>query len=398
MLERAPTSCPARGTRAAPGCRVLDVTVREARGIALPMALFTLLLLTALAMAFVTLARTEPTIGNNHLHATQAHAIAESGIERALWGLTHATEEGGIGGTGAEPNIVVTDTPRAPYDGSVLLALGTGSFRVTVSGEDPNLRTVDSRGWSTLNGRATTVAPLRIVATLVRLRNLAREAPCVLCVNAPVSITDSRIDASGSDLSDCGAKVAAASGSRVDAGPRSELIGGVIEDQRPFPLTFSSSDLDTLKSLAATRGTYVKPTSSDAFDLVDVPDGLVFVDTPDGSNDLSAANRARVNVGPRLATTSPFKGWLVVNGDITLVPGAGGIEGLLYAVNTLAADHAGNLEIHGVVIAAHALGGDPVGLTGLAVTFDCAAARGGGQLPRGWFIKPGSYCDVSTGC
>ncbi len=392
---------------------MLARTVRDRRGIALPMALFTLLLLTSLSIALVTLAQTEPTIATNHLHGAQAHAVAESGLERALWALTHATSAGGIGGVGTAPNIDITDTPAAPYDGSVPLALGTGRFRVTVSGTGQNLRTVVSLGWSTVNGRPTSTRPLRIVATLVRLRNLARELPCALCVNAPLSVSGSRIDARGSDGSDCGAKVGVYGTSGVVIAACTDVFGAGapasdattrergrdwVDSQPRFPASLTDDDLDTLKALATLRGTYVRPPSSARFDPVGVRDGLVFVDTPDGTNTLTDVNRADVAIAPGFSARVPFKGWVVVNGNVTLVPGAGAIEGLVYARNAVSAAFPGNPGVTGAIVAAHALDARPVSLVGVSVAFDCAAARGAGQVPIGWFVKPGSYCDASAGC
>src|SRR5262245_44216483 len=121
----------------------------DQRGIALPMAMLTLLALTTLSLAFVALAQTEPTIAANHLRASQAHAMAESAIERAVWALTHALEPGGIGGTGTPPNVAPATAASSPYDGSTFLAFGrTGGARVSVTGAGPAIRTVRAFGWS----------------------------------------------------------------------------------------------------------------------------------------------------------------------------------------------------------------------------------------------------------
>ncbi|HXH83988.1 MAG TPA: hypothetical protein VNN07_13820, partial [Candidatus Tectomicrobia bacterium] len=72
--------------------------IRDARGIAAPAALLTLLAVSVLLLALAALARTEPPIAANHLGATQALALAESGYERALWALSRGAVDPGCGG------------------------------------------------------------------------------------------------------------------------------------------------------------------------------------------------------------------------------------------------------------------------------------------------------------
>src|SRR3989454_12348627 len=64
------------------------IVCKNERGLALPMAVLLLLVLTSLMLAFVSLAQTEPMIAKNHLLATQARAQAEAGFERAVWALS----------------------------------------------------------------------------------------------------------------------------------------------------------------------------------------------------------------------------------------------------------------------------------------------------------------------
>jgi Tfp pilus assembly protein PilX len=59
----------------------------DARGVALPMALVTLALLTSLMLALASLAQLEPIIALNHVQGSQARSLAESGLEYALWAL-----------------------------------------------------------------------------------------------------------------------------------------------------------------------------------------------------------------------------------------------------------------------------------------------------------------------
>src|SRR5262249_48908942 len=91
----------------------------EQRGVALPVALLALLIVSALVTGFVVLSASEPAIANNHLRVAQARAIAEGGIERAIWALPT--------GNIAPPT---GRTATAPYDGSELLIVAVGGPRV----------------------------------------------------------------------------------------------------------------------------------------------------------------------------------------------------------------------------------------------------------------------------
>src|SRR5438128_10943162 len=82
--------------------------MRGQRGVALPMALITLLILSALIVAFSMMAASEPVLANNQLQVAQTRAVAESGVERATWALNSPANASGI------PNTLVT--AAAPYD------------------------------------------------------------------------------------------------------------------------------------------------------------------------------------------------------------------------------------------------------------------------------------------
>ena len=366
------------------------------------MALMTLLLLTTLMLAFTTLAQTEPLIAVNHLRATQAVALAESGIEYAVWALTHATTAGGVGGSGASPNTTIVAPAVAPFDGSQRIDIGTaGGVQLTITGADQNLRVV----------RAVGVSPTsraEVLATLVRVRNVARDAACALCTGAATTLVGSVIDARGSDPTDCGTKTGIDSTAGVTLAAGTQVFGtGAAPDATQSqegrdwrasqsPTAFlTTDDLLTLKSLAIGRGTYMRPPSDARVALTGIADGLVFVDTPSGSSVLSSTNVANVAIGPSFAASGSFRGWLVVNGNVILEAGAD-VDGLVYAANTIVTE--GPASIDGLVIARQVLGTGSLTLADLRVRFDCAAARGHGQLPLGWFVRTGTYCDGTAGC
>src|SRR5260370_35770826 len=89
-------------------------------GTALPMTLIILTLLTALTVAFLAFSASEPTIAMNQMTNAQARAIAESGIDRALWALTKGTLAPGTLGSLPDPRPALVP---APYAGSQHVAM-----------------------------------------------------------------------------------------------------------------------------------------------------------------------------------------------------------------------------------------------------------------------------------
>ena len=70
--------------------------LRDERGIALPMALMALLILSTLVIAFALLASSEPVVATNQKMVAQARSVAESGLERAIWALNNPADPNGI--------------------------------------------------------------------------------------------------------------------------------------------------------------------------------------------------------------------------------------------------------------------------------------------------------------
>ncbi|PYN08172.1 MAG: hypothetical protein DME02_08820 [Candidatus Rokuibacteriota bacterium] len=88
---------------------------------------------------------TEPVIAANHMANAQARAIAESGVERTLWALTKGETDPAANGALIDP--LPAPVP-APYDGSQLVNLGVGEFKVTVTnGPAVNERTIEAVGY-----------------------------------------------------------------------------------------------------------------------------------------------------------------------------------------------------------------------------------------------------------
>src|SRR5258708_2377471 len=144
--------------------RLKVAPLRDQQGIALPMALLTLLILSTLVIAFAMLATSEPLIATNQKMVAQARALAESGLERAIWALNNPTDPNGL----ASP---LPATVPAPYDGSTGIPISingpqVGVVFVTVTaGTNANERNVVAVGWVPTNGSAAT-AHQKIQATV----------------------------------------------------------------------------------------------------------------------------------------------------------------------------------------------------------------------------------------
>ena len=392
------------------------------RGIALPMALIALLILTALVVAFSVLSTSEPTIAANHLRVAQARALAEAGVERAAWALTNKDATGGL--ADPLPSIV-----PAPYDGSVLVpvlvgATQVGGFRVTVaSGAQSNERTVAAVGWvptdASSDGR--TKAHQRITATLAKIRFL--DPPCALCVRGDLDIggnstVDSRSDTScgnksgtittgattiGSGAADVWGADGNSTRNQTGTAPPADIVNGYSTASFDSYL-FTSSDLDALKAIAKARGTYYQ--GSVTFNSSNqMPNGIIFVDTTTGNNITASTPTSEfaslsIHGGAPADASGIFSGWIISNGGIN-ISGDFRMHGMVYAVNDISYTGTGTGEIVGQMISQNIR--DTVATSidtntggNAAVIYNCAYAKtGGGQIPQSWFVKAGTYKEVA---
>src|SRR5687768_1888977 len=159
--------------------------MRGERGVALPMAMFTLLLLTSLSLAFLTLGQTEPTIASNHRRVAQARALAEAGLERAIWAMSNSTVPGGIDNT-------VLTAPGSPYDGSAFVNLTSqsGGFTLLITNNTNsfNVREVTAVGYAP-DISAVTKSKSTVISKIVKISPIQNAAPCGLCVNGQMDLS-----------------------------------------------------------------------------------------------------------------------------------------------------------------------------------------------------------------
>jgi len=373
------------------------------RGAVLPLAMLSLLVLSAVLIGLSMLTGQEPLVASNHVMMVQAQALAEAGLERALWALSSPQAPEGVVWTAAAP---------APYDGSQLIWVVTdvaplGGFRLTISGESDGQRQVVAIGLVPGDDGPLGRARQEISATVIRLRFPA--LPAGLAVRGDLTIGNGvTIDASADGS--CGDVAGTWSSGATTLGSGSQVLGrsGEADARQLQPAgafdegAFTTAELSALKAVARARGTYYQ--GAVAFDAArPVPDGLVFVDTVSGRPITGAtpdADLAAVSIGDGAGTGSggSFRGWLVVNGSLSI---AGGIalEGLVYAADRLS--QTGTARLVGAAVAGHVrstlpslIDARPAGSA--ALVWNCEVGRTGGRvIPQRWMVKPGSYREAA---
>ena len=110
-------------------------TVRNEKGVALPLALFALVMLSGLLLTLLSMAGMEPQIAQNHLSSTRALYMADAGIEHAWAVLPSANIPAPFPAAGWKP---FNDQP-----------FGGGTYSVTVSQNPDGTYLLTSTGAST---------------------------------------------------------------------------------------------------------------------------------------------------------------------------------------------------------------------------------------------------------
>jgi len=378
------------------------------RGSVLPLAMMILVILSAVLTGLALLAGQEPVVAGNHLMIAQAQAMAEAGVERALWALTNPDSPDGISWSATAP---------APYDGSRFIPVATdsgamlGGFRLVVAGDGDRQRQIVATGLVPGDEGPLGRARQEISATAIRLRFPA--PPAGLTVRGDL-VLGSGVSVDATGYGSCGPVAGTWSAGATTIGPGSQVQGNTgvetifneaavdfLEHQSPDMFderSFTAMELNALKAVARARGTYFQ--GSVSFDTTrPLPDGLVFVDTVGGrpiTADTPAAELATVSIGDG-AGSGPggvFRGWIVASGSVS-ISGSAALEGLVYAADRFS--QTGGARLTGAALAAHVrratpslVDARPAG--GSALVARCAAGEtGGGKLPQRWLVKPGSY-------
>jgi len=395
------------------------------RGVALPVAMLSLLILSALIVAFSMMAASEPILANNQLQVAQARAIAESGVERAIWALNEGLSN--PSNPQALPNPLVT--AGAPYDGSTTVPVninGTqaGVFSVTVSaGATSYERNIVATGWAPTNTGSGPKSKQKIQVTVARVRFL--DPPAALTVRGEInagghSLIDSRADTS------CGNKVGTYSKGATTVGGSAVIYGAPdgnnianqstdmtqnAADATFDPYTYGPTELNALKALAKANGTYYQGTV--LFNASNrMPNGIIFVDTVTGCNidtvcgsnpnptPTSDFGSLTIHGNPALDPSGIFSGVIVVAGSLS-ISGNFQMHGLVYVQNDFTYMGTGTGQIVGAVMSqnirdtsATSIDTDTGGNS--TIVWNCGYAKnGGGLLPPTFTIEPGTYKEIS---
>jgi cytoskeletal protein CcmA (bactofilin family) len=419
---------------------------RDQRGVALPMAMMVLVLLTTLMLAFAVLSQTEPVIAHNQMEAAQARAHAEAGLERAVWALSQGVfpppSGSGVDGSLASP---LPDPVPDPYKGNVFVSNGTsGGYRVSVTSPDlvnrPNDRVITSIGfWTPTDHTDPRAAHRRIQATVNYFPPFGFNTPCALCVRGDLAIGGSSVisgQAPQADASCGGMKKGAVAAGDVAFEGSAKTLGdgnGVANeagsdyqenqtDSSAFSgITLTASNFKVLRELAKQNGTYFGPgypngtaasspawTGTVGFSSSNkLKNGIVFIDTVSGNDipttvaDQNPADFANVTINGNPFVSGDFSGWIVVNGSLQ-ISGNMKVNGLVYAVNDFVYNGTGTGEIQGLAISqnirdvtATAISSSDALTDGNSrITFNCANLK----HPKayvGYALVPGSYRELS---
>ena len=418
--------------------RIYHLVIRrlgDERGIALPMALLALLILSTLVIAFALLATSEPLVATNQKMVAQARAVAESGLEKAIWALNNPTDPNGLS---AMPG-------ASPYDGSTDIAIlnssGTqiGVARVTVTqGTNTNERNVVSVGWVPTNpGKAHQ----KIQATVSKFLFKVSPPPAALTVAGEISAGGNVNINSRTDVS-CGNKDGTWSAGATTTGGSATIYGAdaganwnvanqsasgmgpAITDTRlnvpttAFdPYILKNADMNTLKAYAMKNGTYFTGAAVQGLTFNSgrqLPNGIIFIDTVSGNNIdynadgtpcagcTSTSDFASVDIHGGFAAdpSGIFSGMIVVAGSLA-IDGNVTMHGMVYTVNDLTYVGTGNGEIDGAVFSQNVRDVSSTTIDTNAggnaqINYNCNfASNPGGQLPQGFSVVPGTYKEVS---
>jgi len=370
----------------------------DQRGVALPMAMLVLLILSTLILGFSVLSATEPVIANNQAMVAQARAIAEAGIEQAIWALSHPTNPKGIPTTIPLPAswTAVSADGTVAYNGSQLVLVSTGGttmggFKVTIAAATTIPYPTECKPASSMSSgelcivargyvpddTASPKASQKIAVTIFNPQFVFRDPPAALSVRGELDAGGNSLMDSRSDTS-CGKKVGTISTGSTDlignatdiwGAADNNLIRNEFTDAANGPLPPNAHDI--VKNLATASfdqfiltdadinalrvyakwaaaqtpplGTYLQ--GSVTFDASNkIPNGIVFVDTTTGTNitqegvtpPTPSPQFADVQImgNPPADPSGIFSGYLFVNGTLS-IDGNFRMNGMMYAQNDI---------------------------------------------------------------
>jgi Tfp pilus assembly protein PilX len=384
-------------------------------GIALPMTLILMALITSLTVAFLAFTAAEPVIASNQMANAQARAIAESGVERALWALSGGETIPSPAGALADP--LPAPVP-APYDGSQYITVGVGEFKVTVTnGAATNERNITAVGYVPNHTNPIAIKKIQTTVTHIKIPT----PPCAICAGGeqPVgTATEIRIGGSAAITAStsngavyCAGSVptaAAYAQGTINTNGNPNITGpsggsALAQNQPTANFTdflFSDADFNTLKAYARSLGPDHYYQGSQTW-TSPPPNGIIVVDTLSG-NPLSPSSPSgdAASVDIHGNWSSGWSGWLIVAGSLQ-ISGNTTLSGLIYAQNDVQLHGTGGGSVTGAVVSTNRVDSSSTNIdtddTGNApVSYNCPAVRnGGGSVPINWFVKPGTFREVA---
>jgi hypothetical protein len=393
--------------------------IRCQRGVVLPMAFLTMLILSALIIAFSMMAASEPLLANNQLQVAQARAVAESGVEKAIWALNNGNPNG-------IPIPLPLVTAPAPYDGTAAVAVMVngvqmGVFTVSVTGASSSEQNIVATGWTPTNTGTGPKVKQKIRVTVFKPLFNLNPPPSALTVRGEINasghaLIDSRSDTSCGNKAGSMSKGTTATGGSAaiygaDGNNTSNQSGDMVQNEPDSTFdkyTYSNKELDAYKALAKKNGTYYQGTV--AFNASNqMPNGIIYIDTVSGNNiDANGPNTtptsdfASVDMDGNapLASDGIFKGMIIVAGSLT-IHGSFQMHGMVYVQNDFTYLGTGAGQITGAVLSqnirdtsATSIDTDTGGNS--TIIWNCDYVKnGGGYLPPTFTIEPGTYKEVS---
>ena len=165
------------------------------------------------------------------------------------------------------------------------------------------------------------------------------------------------------------------------------------------PFTLTAKELNILRTLAQTQGTYIKPNPGEQISFGsgnELKKGLVFVDTDNGVFNPSAPDPT--HFADVKITGADTSGWLIVLGKLA-IDGNVKYSGLVYVVDDISYRGTGTGGINGALISlnsAEVTGPDSTTLGQAKIKYDCQAIKDGGNtIPKGYTISPGNWEEIN---
>ena len=328
----------------------------------------------------------------------QARAIAESGVERTLWALTKGETDPAANGALIDP--LPAPVP-APYDGSQLVNLGVGQLKVTVTnGPAVNERTIEAVGY--VPNAANPIAIKKLETVVTKVKTL--DPPCAVCAGGEAPNDrhsgwrlglDQRRGHRKQLLQRCHAirrDVLGGDGGNERPSGHHRSIGRVGDDDRRPAVELHRFPLQRC------RHGHAEGAGEGERNVLPGQSGV----------DVAAAQRHHLRrhavrqsavVDIHGNWSQGWNGWLVVAGTIA-ISGNTTLNGLIYAQNDVDLHGAGGGSITGAVISTNRIDSqstnvDTEDVGNAPISYNCRRVRdGGGFIPQGWFVKPGTYRDV----